>query len=255
MAALADLVDERTRLIGLSHVPTSGGLVNPAAEVGRIARDGRRALPARRHPVGRPVPGRRRRDRLRPAHRHRAQVPARPARHRLPLGARRRRSSGSTRTSPRSRSATWDGDRGFTLGRRRPALRDLGAQLRQRARAAARPSGRRSTSGWTRSARARSRSARRLRDRLDALPGVTTHDLGATAARSSPPPSTACRAERGRRRARPRAGVNVTTTVPRAQPFDTEERGVHPLVRLSPHYYNTEAELDRAVEVIGRPLR
>ena len=31
-----------------------------------------------------------------------------------------------------------------------------------------------------------------------------------------------------------------------AHRFDTEDRAVHPLVRLSPHYYNTEAEIDRA---------
>jgi selenocysteine lyase/cysteine desulfurase len=247
-AALADLVDERTRLIGVSHVPTSGGLVNPAAEIGRIAREaGALFLLDATQSVGQlPVDvdeiGC---DLLTATGRKFLRGPR-------GTGFLWVRSAALSRLDPyvaEIASATWDGGRGFTWvdGARRfeswevsyVNLLGLGAAVRQALDLGIAPIAARTLE-----------LGAQLRERLDALPGVSTHDLGrercaiVTAKVDGVPSADVAHALA-------RAGVNVTTTVPEHTQFDTEVRDVHPLVRLSPHYYNTEAELDRAVDVIA----
>jgi selenocysteine lyase/cysteine desulfurase len=90
----------------------------------------------------------------------------------------------------------------------------------------------------------------RLRGQLAELPGVTVHDLGRTRCAIVTAKINGLAAGQAAE-ALGRAGVNVSATVPEDNPLDTQDRGVHPLIRFSPHYYNTDDEIDRATELVA----
>jgi selenocysteine lyase/cysteine desulfurase len=248
VAALADLIDERTRLIGLTWVPTAGGLVNPAAEVGRIARaaevlyllDATQAVG--QFPIDVSTVGC---DMLTGTGRKFLRGP---------------RGTGFLYVGPRAldrldpfvaeiRSATWDGGRSFTWadGARRLETWEnsyinvvgLGAAVRQALDVGLGPIGQRSTA-----------LGARLRAGLAEIDGVTVHDLGRqqcaiVTARVAGVHTDEVADALARR------GINVSTTVAEHNQFDSEVRDVHPLVRLSPHYYNIEAEIDQAITAVA----
>ena len=247
-AALADLIDERTKFVGVTHIPTSGGLVNPAAEIGRITRA-----------AGVPF--------LLDATQSVGQFPVDVAE----IGCdmltatgrkflRGPRGTGFLWVRPEAleyldphvteiEAATWDGKRDFHWhdGARRfetwevsySNVLGLSEAVQQALELGMDDIGRRTVA-----------LGADLRARLDALPGVTTYDLGrdrcaiVTMKVDAVPTADVAAALA-------KQGINVSTTVAEHSQLDTENRGVHPLVRLSPHYYNTEAELDQAVEAVA----
>ncbi|MBC3839766.1 aminotransferase class V-fold PLP-dependent enzyme [Streptacidiphilus sp. 4-A2] len=247
--ALAGMIDERTRLIGVSHIPTGGGLVNPVAEIGRLSRaagvpfllDATQSvgqLPLDVTEIGC--------DMLTGTGRKFLRGPR-------GIGFLWVRSETLHQLEPPVvdiESAVWDGARGFTWqpGAKRfesweksySNVLGLNEAVRQALEL-----------GLDQIARRCAELGSRLRERLDALPGVGCYDLGRERCAivtakvdglSAAEVAGALAAEQ----------VNVSVTSPEASQFDTEHRGVHPLVRFSPHYYNTEAELDRTVDVVAR---
>jgi selenocysteine lyase/cysteine desulfurase len=246
--ALAAEVDERTKLIGLTWVPTAGGLVNPAAEVGRIARQaGVLYLLDATQAVGQfPIEvDRLGCDLLTGTGRKFLRGPR-------GTGFLWVRETALDRLDPfvaEIGSASWDGQRGFSWasGARRFETWEysylnvigLGVAARQAIEL-----------GLVRIGQRCRELGQRLRDQLDQLDGASTHDLGPDRCAIV----TAAVAGRSADQAvaeLARAGINVSLTVASHTPFDTEIRAIHPLVRLSPHYYNTEAEIDRTVQVIA----
>jgi selenocysteine lyase/cysteine desulfurase len=251
VAALADLIDSRTKLIGLTWVPTAGGLVNPAAEVGRLARaadvlyllDATQAVG--QFPIDVSAVGC---DMLTGTGRKFLRGP---------------RGTGFLYAGPRAldrlepfvaeiRSATWCGGHSFNWvdGAQRFETWEtsylnvigLGAAVRQALDIGLDRIGRRSVA-----------LGALLRSELAAIDGVTVHDLGRE--QCAIVTARVAGVDAGKvADALSRRGINVSTTVAEHNQFDSEVRDVHPMVRLSPHYYNTESEIDEAVDAVSSLL-
>ncbi len=105
--------------------------------------------------------------------------------------------------------------------------------------------------GWS-SERARM-LARTLRSRLSELPGVRTLDRGRN-------PSAIVTADLGRdatdvvRLLRERR-INTTASLRWYGIYDFDDKGVTSAIRISPHYYNTEAEIDFVIDALTEILQ
>lgn len=250
-AALERMIDGRVRLISITWIPTNGGLVNPAAEVGRIAKahgiayllDACQAvgqMPVDVEAIGCDMlsaPGRKflrgprgtgflyvRRElmtRLEPPMiDHDGAHWAAPDRYELRPDARRFES--------------WENNYAARLGLGAAidyALAIGLAEIETRSRAL----------------------ASQLRDLLANIPGVKLYDLGRDPAAIVSFSVTGHDANTVKRHAAEHA-INVSTSGPSSTLLDATARSLPTLVRASPHYFNTRDDIEalaRAVRTLG----
>ena len=228
----------------MTHVPTNGGLVNPAAEIGAVAREA--GVPylldacqsVGQMPVDVQAIGC---DMLSTTGRKYLRGP----RGTGFLYVRREVIPRAGATDARPARRDLDRARQLHDPRRCPPLRELGDELRRQGRPRHRPRLRHRL-GTGRHLRARAaRWPPRLRAALAEIPGVRVHDRRraqlrhrhASRSRASTPAGAAARW-------RPRRSTSSSPARPRRQ-LDMEARGLARSVRASVHYYNTEEEIDR----------
>ena len=248
VAALEAAIDERVKLISITRVPTNGGLVNPAAAVGRVARaagvpylldacqsvgqmpvdveaigcdmlsaTGRKNLRGPRGTGFLYVRGALA-GRLEPPFLdlHAAQWTA-PDAYAIEAGARRFENLESNAAGKVGLGVAIDYARGWGLGEIRTRVYAL---------------------------------AETLRAALAAIPGVTLHGIGAErcgivsftlAGMGAGDAERALRAQ----------GINVSTSTVNSTRLDMEARATGDLIRASVHYYNSEGEIDRLCAAIA----
>lgn len=244
VADLRDRVDDRTALVALTHVPTNGGLVNPAAAVGRVASQaGVPFLLDACQSVGQlPVDVEELRcDFLSATGRKYLRGPRGVGF----LYVRRERLDGLEPPFVDLRSATWtapgeyelrDDARRFEQWERSPALQ-LGLEA-----AATYAAGVGVEAGWRRIRGL----ARRLRGELGELASVEVRDTGRRKGGIVGFSVEGADPARVRDDLRER-GIHVSVAPRSSTLLDTAERDLPDLVRASVHYYNTEEEVDRFV--------
>jgi selenocysteine lyase/cysteine desulfurase len=88
-----------------------------------------------------------------------------------------------------------------------------------------------------------------VRDGLRGIPGVTLHDLGPRPAAIVSFSVAGVEAEAIKAHCAA-AGVNLSTSKPSSTLLDATARALPTVVRASPHYYNSEEEISRTLEVI-----
>lgn len=240
-------IDDRTKLIALTHVATSGGLVNPAAAVGQIAKDagvlylldacqsvgqrpidvdalqcdmlaatGRKFLRGPRGTGFLYVRGSVL-DTLRPQQLDlRGASWTEPERFEMQPNARR--------------FEEWESSRALTLG--------LGAAVDHAL-----------SWGLDNIAHRTTGLATRLRQMLGAHPHVTVHDKGIDMCGIVTFSVEGIEANRVKT-VLASQGINTSVAMVTSAQYDFPRRNLVQVVRASPHYYNTEAELARLVEVV-----
>jgi len=243
-ATLANMIDDRVRLIAITHVPTNGGLINPAAEIGRVAKDagvpylldacqsvgqmdldvaalgcdflsatGRKFL---RGPRGTGFLY------AKPSILDTTEPPV------LDLNAATWTSLDRIEIRPDVRRyENWEFNYAAVRGLGVAARYALGFGLERIERRV----------GWL---------AEELRARLARVDGVTCHDLGL--AKAGIVTFTVAGVAAGAvQEALSSTGINSSVTTPASTLVDASRRRLPDLVRMSPHYYNTTEELDQAV--------
>ncbi|MEZ5831869.1 MAG: aminotransferase class V-fold PLP-dependent enzyme [Dongiaceae bacterium] len=247
LEAMERMVTPKTRLIAITHIPTQGGLVNPAEQVGQIAR---------RHGI----------TYLLDACQSAGQMPldVRKIGCQILSGTGRKflrgpRGTGFLYVSKTivdrldppfidMTAANWTDARSFEI--RPDAKRFENWESYIAGRVGLRAAVRYALGLGLDQIRTRvTMLAERLRDELARLPGITVRDLGrvrsgiVTFTKEDEQP----RAIQARLRA---AGINVSVSSKTSAQLDFGRRGLNHVVRASVHYFNTDEEIGRFCQVL-----